>query len=913
MSLGMNSVGLNQPYSRQIAMRANSEQTVQAQEQVQTEKTLMDSFTHEHKKNGLVERAYNGVKNLTGLGTGSKKVKAVIAKAENGEISEEEAQKTIDKYRLSQQTSAQILGDGASIATGAFAFFKLRQALKFKNAEVLLNEKHYQSMINMITDVAGKKNNVSKITQKILDIGKSNTKMMAVTALGAALVAGLTKNIVSKVNRIGSKEFKVDKKDFNGAKTAEDKKAYKAAKKAARKAKRRANLRNFTSGAINGITMPLTMIGGGYAGVPLYLAGNTLNRYFVGTKTDDKKSMSGYIENLKNDAILHAGLAIGAAIPLVKSAQFQKVFDANIKKATDKLLKADIQPNGFEGRTAYNELEEIIFKDEKIKSIIDNTVDKDGRINLLTVEDQIKNLTDENILAVKMKQISSSRDALTEALEERCPATRCFKNADGTWDFSKAQQYLDDKLGKGYEVKKCLGVGTIAETYLVKDKNGKDVCVKLVKEGISAEKIEADAQKFIKIIENMTEKSDAEKKYLINNIKDLAAGVKKEVDFQNEFDAAKELVKHCKTANVVKPIEVKNGVYIMEKAEGISLSSLIKLNSKQRELDWLQKRIKDLQAGKLEKWDEDFIRERNIDRQKFINDRLENTNNWIKEIQNDISLIQSRTPQYGDINLDDKDAKKMFKEYMKVITEQFYKVDKNGKVLHADIHPGNIFIDINALRSGKGNVFTLIDTGNTIKLSQQQGLASLKLTTFLERGSAKDIADYMLDGADFSACKLSEAEVKEKIVKELENCFFGENVSLPQMTNDKMQTIVSNIMRKYDVMPGNTQLNLQKARTSSDKSLIKMLQMWFENKGSKIEQKESNLGKAAEGMSFIKDYVNLINTYRKMQKNQEKLNLLQLSPAERIKYNKNPNLLKKNDEKYFIYKLKQMIKRIDEQ
>ena len=87
MSLGMNSVGLNQPYSRQIAMRANSEQTVQAQEQVQTqpEYTLTDVFKHEHKKNGLVERAYNGVKNLTGLGTGSKKVKAVIEDKLNAE------------------------------------------------------------------------------------------------------------------------------------------------------------------------------------------------------------------------------------------------------------------------------------------------------------------------------------------------------------------------------------------------------------------------------------------------------------------------------------------------------------------------------------------------------------------------------------------------------------------------------------------------------------------------------------------------------------------------------------------------------------------------------------------------------------------------------------------------------------
>ena len=140
MSLGMNSVGLNQPYSRQIAMRANSEQTVQAQEQVQTEKTLMDSFTHEHKKNGLVERAYNGVKNLTGLGTGSKKVKAVIAKAEKGEISEEEAQKTIDKYRKSQANSAQAVTDILSVGAAGLTYYKFRNHLKQAAAGAKINE-----------------------------------------------------------------------------------------------------------------------------------------------------------------------------------------------------------------------------------------------------------------------------------------------------------------------------------------------------------------------------------------------------------------------------------------------------------------------------------------------------------------------------------------------------------------------------------------------------------------------------------------------------------------------------------------------------------------------------------------------------------------------------------------------------
>ena len=33
-------------------------------------------------------------------------------------------------------------------------------------------------------------------------------------------------------------------------------------------------------------------------------------------------------------------------------------------------------------------------------------------------------------------------------------------------------------------------------------------------------------------------------------------------------------------------------------------------------------------------------------------------------------------------------------------------IDKNGKVIHADIHPGNIFINLNSLKTGKGKFQT---------------------------------------------------------------------------------------------------------------------------------------------------------------------------------------------------------------
>lgn len=89
--------------------------------------------------------------------------------------------------------------------------------------------------------------------------------------------------------------------------------------------------------------------------------------------------------------------------------------------------------------------------------------------------------------------------------------------------------------------------------------------------------------------------------------------------------------------------------------------------------------------------------------------------------------------------------------------EQFSKVDKNGKVVHADIHPGNIFINLEALKSGKGKLFTLIDTGNTIKLSKEQSVASLKVVGFIKNGNTKDLTSVVLEDAI-----LPQAMTKEK-------------------------------------------------------------------------------------------------------------------------------------------------------
>ena len=834
--------------------------------------SAQDEFIYQHKKNGLIERLYNGIKNLTGLGIGSKKVKAELAKVESGEITEEEAKQTIDKYRKSQVNSSQGFGDLVSIGASGITFFAIRNKLKMLSAEMQINKKYYDDMAKMVGEISKEsgKGFWGRLGESIIKSGQSNAKMVAVATVAAAFAGGLSKWGILKLNRIGSKE--VDKKDFNGAKDRYDKPAYKYEKKLNKK--ERPN--NFLSGMINGLMMPVTLIGGGIVGIPAYFAGNSLNRYFVANKTEKDKSFKGYVENLKSDAITHAAFAAAAAVPMVKKVRWTSVYGKNLKSATEKLVNATLQKSEFEGQTTYQELTEILLGAKNIQEIFENKAN-------LSMEERITRLTEENIFAVKFLQIGKTGE-WAEALRENCPRTR---------DDAQVQAFLKEKLGDGYVFKKCLGVGTIAETYLVTTPEGKEVCVKALKEGISKEKILADKEKFVELINGLEGKTQQEKDYLLRNIDDLAEGIAKEVDFQNEAEAAKKLVAYTKTAKVVKPIEVKNGVYIMEKAEGISLDSLIKLNRERSSLARYEHRIENLKAGKLNEWDERNLARSGKSREEFIQDMISHCERWIAESKKEIARIEARTPDIGKIDMDDADAKYLFQEYMKVMVEQFYKVDKAGKTLHADIHPGNVFIDYNAMKQRKGQIFTLIDTGNTIDLSAQHAMNSLRFTTYIQRADVPDIVEYMLEGANLEASGLTKEKAKEKISAELEKCFFDNKTALEEVNTSSLYSMVANMMKKYNIMPSSNQLNLDKARTSANESFDSLMEIWFNQQDQKLQQ-TSGMSQVGAGALMLKDFLMLQRQYKSMKAKQEKMNFLHLPSRE---------------ENYLIYKLKQKVKK----
>ena len=100
---------------------------------------------------------------------------------------------------------------------------------------------------------------------------------------------------------------------------------------------------------------------------------------------------------------------------------------------------------------------------------------------------------------------------------------------------------------------------------------------------------------------------------MIANVKNIAQGVLAEVDLENEMKAAQELAKVTKKAKLVKPITVKNGLYLMEKADGISLSDFCNFNVLKRSLsDW--------RTGKLRS--KEYFEQQLKDAQKELQDAM---------------------------------------------------------------------------------------------------------------------------------------------------------------------------------------------------------------------------------------------------------------------------------------------------
>lgn len=832
---------------------------------------VRDEFVREKKNNGLIRKFYNFLKNTTHIGLGSKAVDKEIEKYEKGQITEEQVKNTISKYKSSQQNSVQVAGDTASAAVTISGYMLANNFIKKYKAMDKLNAlPHYLKGIKEGAKISGFIKKLDSMLQS-----KSKATMLMLPVL--AIAGGMTKLFVTKAERIGSKEFKVNKKEFT------DKKELKAEKKKARKARRKTNFKNFLTGAVNGLLAPVTAIAGGIVGVPAYILATTGLRYQVNNKGD--KSLKDFAQVFKDNAVVNSLATLAVAIPAFKKANYSHVLGKNLNKVVENLSGVKLAfPDLPSSKSAYQELEDILINSEPVQKIINPT----GNSVYLALDDRITALTEENIFAVKFLQIKNkglltgkynNYMELSDALRECCPPTRTLE---------EAQAHINKLWGSSdYTVSKLLGVGTIAETYLAKDKTGKEVCIKVLKNGINAEKIAKDKEKFVKLITGdiPADKLNDNQKYLLKNIEDLADGIAKEVDFVNEMNAAKELKKYTQVADVVVPKDVKPGIYIMEKAPGISIKTLVDYYDCERDLKWLRRDLKKHpESG-------DVIQ------------------NMIKVEEQKLHTIKSRAPEFEDFDLTPAQIKKLLKTYIDLQVEQFAKIDKNGKVIHADIHPGNIFINLEALKSGKGKLLTLIDTGNTVKLSKEQAMASLKVVGFIKNGNTKDLTNIVLQDAILPK-GLSKEDAFVKVEKDLKTIFFDNKTKIDSMNMETFYALSDNILRKYNIIPNNTQLNLNKAKVSAKNSFENLFESFFEQKyGNKSLDEATKAEIVATVAQATKDMADIGVKYQSANSVQETKNLFQMSLKEAWNFLRNKNMLKTNSVEHLTYTMKQNMPR----
>ena len=84
---------------------------------------LRTELNETKEEQGLIGKAWDGVKNLFGMKAGSNNVEKTIEKLENGEISQEEAQEVLTKYQDGQKMCVDVVGDMISgiVAVGCAA------------------------------------------------------------------------------------------------------------------------------------------------------------------------------------------------------------------------------------------------------------------------------------------------------------------------------------------------------------------------------------------------------------------------------------------------------------------------------------------------------------------------------------------------------------------------------------------------------------------------------------------------------------------------------------------------------------------------------------------------------------------------------------------------------------------------
>lgn len=424
-----------------------------------------------------------------------------------------------------------------------------------------------------------------------------------------------------------------------------------------------------------------------------------------------------------------------------------------------------------------------------------------GKNPLETLINAKNNNTEKNWIKRKLKDFFHKRagyisekgvntlDSFLNKYKSSCPASRTAK---------EAQTYISGTYGSRYTIKgdKPLGVGTIAETFLARDnETGKDVVIKMVKKWVSAEKIERDKENMLKSLQRMKHKlKPDEYDYQCKLVNELYQAWKKEIDLSLEAEAAETLGKYAVNYNTVAPLQVKNNIFVMEKAKGIQFDKLTEY--------------------------------------------LKNNN----------------------IKLTKDEASDLLRSYVQVFFEQLLSVPKKGqKVMHADPHAGNIFVDLN----NKAKPFTFIDTGNVMRYTPEEAIQNVTSHIDYIIGNSKSISSRLLKGAVLPE-NVTQSQAVEMLAKHLDETFFSGKY---RIVSDPFSTINNEsieFMKKNKIILNSQNTNLLKAELTYLMNMTSVADIFkYIDKNSKINQIEQSEKFKLMGKQILKSIGNSVINNKK--------------------------------------------------
>ena len=457
--------------------------------------------------------------------------------------------------------------------------------------------------------------------------------------------------------------------------------------------------------------------------------------------------------------------------------------DDAANEARTKILNGNIEEGLSDLTKYYDELDAFNAKLEQQITDMQSSAARSGitesadvlktRLDKLMASEEFKNMTREeqvqaimensNILLSKFAQTFSTDDSLPTEV------SKIFKqftsNCTVSRNMTQAQQFADELYGAGkYTILKSFGAGTIGETYLAKTADGTEVVIKMLKDGVTPERFAEDRAVFIKYISEFVS-DPAEKEYKTNLINSMFDAWDKELNFGLEAQGARDMAQGAQRFNVAQTLEVgsyngQNVSLVMEKADGVRLDNLLEMIKlyKENPTEYFSKYANEIEA----------------------NPALKNPESWM----NDLGTA-----------------------YQKAQNEQAMFVGENGtRTLHADPHPGNVFIDFDPQTNKP--IINYIDTGNTVQRTNSQTLQDIGLSINMMFGNSEGIARSMMDGATLPAGADEEALVKQ-FAQMLDDRLYKAGVNLK--STQYTQNTINGIMKELNIVPNAGNSNLMKA------------------------------------------------------------------------------------------------------